>query len=70
VIVYMLMAVRFYLYLRFGKDDGGEDGRLPEWVVQTYLKFLRGGLGFSRQANVDRNAASQAKGVARRTRAR
>jgi AcrR family transcriptional regulator len=46
VLVYMLMAVRFYLYLRFVKRDGGDDGRLPEWVVQTYLKFLRGGLGF------------------------
>jgi AcrR family transcriptional regulator len=48
VLVYMLMAVRFYLYLRFVKADGGEEGRLPEWVAKTYLKFLRGGLGFTR----------------------
>jgi len=44
VIAYMLMAVRFYLYLRFVKGDGGDGGRLPEWVTRTYMKFLRGGL--------------------------
>jgi len=46
VVVYMLMAIRFYLYLRFVKDDGGDSGRLPEWVVKTYMKFLRGGLNY------------------------
>ncbi len=47
VVVYMLMAIRFYLYLRFVKGDGGDNGRLPEWVVKAYMKFLRGGLNFS-----------------------
>ena len=70
VIVYMLMAVRFYLYLRFVKDDGGEDGHLPEWVVQTYLKFLRGGLGFPQRATPDPTSTPPAKGAARRTKTR
>lgn len=37
-IVYLLMAARSYLTLRYGL----EDGRLPEHVVETYLKFVRG----------------------------
>jgi AcrR family transcriptional regulator len=41
VLVYMLMAVRFYLYLRFVKSEGKDGGRLPEWVVKTYLKFIQ-----------------------------
>jgi len=43
VLVYMLMAARSYLYLRYSK---GEDGPkpMPEWVVGTFVKFVRGGL--------------------------
>lgn len=44
VLVYMLMAIRFYLYLRFMKSDSGQIRRLPEWVVDTYMKFIRHGL--------------------------
>ena len=44
VLVYMLMAIRFYLYLRFVKGSGGGTKRLPDWVVKTYMKFIRYGL--------------------------
>lgn len=44
VIAYMLMAIRFYIYLRFVKDSGGKTVRLPNWVVKTYMKFVRNGL--------------------------
>jgi AcrR family transcriptional regulator len=62
VIAHMLMAVRFYLYLRFVKADGGDDGRLPEWVVQTYLKFLRNGLALEGPAAKKKN-----KGISKAT---
>lgn len=39
-IVYLLMAARSYLTMRFGLDDRA----LPEHVVQTYVKFVRGAL--------------------------
>lgn len=39
-IVYLLMAARSYLALRYGQSDG----RLPEHVVETYIKFVRGAL--------------------------
>ncbi len=39
-IVYLLMAARSYLTLRFGLDRG----KLPEHVVATYMKFVRGAL--------------------------
>jgi AcrR family transcriptional regulator len=41
VLVYMLMGIRFYLYLRFVKNEGKRGARLPEWVVEAYLKFIR-----------------------------
>lgn len=44
VLVYMLMAIRFYLYLRFVKSERGRSHRLPEWVINTYMKFIRYGL--------------------------
>lgn len=43
-VVYMLMAARSFLYLRFVKAEPGAR-TLPESVVQTYLKFVRDGLG-------------------------
>lgn len=48
VLVYMLMAVRFYIYLRFVKSNGGKTVRLPGWVVRTYMKFIRSGLNVPR----------------------
>ena len=45
VIVYMLMAVRFYVYLRFVKAAGRKKtAPLPEWVIQAYMKFISHGL--------------------------
>lgn len=40
-IVYLLMAARSYLTLRFGLKQG----QLPDSVVETYMKFVRGALG-------------------------
>ena len=37
-VVYLLMAARSYLTLRFGLDRG----KLPDRVVGTYMKFVRG----------------------------
>ena len=39
-VVYLLMAARSYLTLRFGL----EHRKLPEHVVETYMKFVRGAL--------------------------
>ena len=41
-LVYLLMAARSYLALRYGQADG----RLPEKVVRTYVKFFTGGLRY------------------------
>jgi hypothetical protein len=41
VLVYMLMGIRFYLYLRFVKSEGKQGARLPKWVAEAYLKFIR-----------------------------
>jgi AcrR family transcriptional regulator len=46
VIAIILMAVRYYFhiwYVQYGKSDDGSPG-LPEWAIQTYLKFVRAGL--------------------------
>ena len=45
-IVYLLMAARSYLTLRYGL----EDGKLPEHVVTTYMKFVRGAFAGERSA--------------------
>ncbi|MCB1756110.1 MAG: TetR/AcrR family transcriptional regulator [Gammaproteobacteria bacterium] len=42
VLAYILMAARSYLYLRYSKDESGPKP-IPEWVVQTFMKFVRGG---------------------------
>jgi AcrR family transcriptional regulator len=39
-VVYLLMAARSYLTLRYGLAGG----KLPENVVETYIKFVRGAL--------------------------
>jgi len=39
VIAYMLMGARHYIHYSFGKN-----GKQPEWVVDVYLRFVRGGL--------------------------
>jgi AcrR family transcriptional regulator len=61
VVAYMLMAMRFYLYLRFVKGDGDNSGRLPEWVIKTYMKFLRAGLLDGHTDSNRSNVVSQAK---------
>ena len=43
VIAYILMAARFYLYLRFSKS-GTKAKPVPEWVVSSYVKFISYGL--------------------------
>lgn len=43
-VAYMLMAAREYLYIRYIKS-GASDKAALEQVVQTYMKFVRGGLG-------------------------
>ena len=49
VIAYILMAARFYIYLRFAKSDAGV-GAIPDWVVRAYMKFVAGGLNFGKDA--------------------
>lgn len=43
VLVYILMAARSYLYLRYSKSEAGPQP-MPEWVVQAFMKFVRGGV--------------------------
>lgn len=43
VIVFVLMAARFYIYLRFSKA-GKKARHIPEWVIQAYMKFVFRGL--------------------------
>jgi AcrR family transcriptional regulator len=43
VIVFMLMAARSYLAMRYFYDDTKAPG-LPDWVTETYMKFVRYGL--------------------------
>lgn len=39
VIAYMLMGARHYLHYSFGKT-----GKPPKWVVEAYIRFVKGGL--------------------------
>lgn len=41
-IAFILLAARGYLSMRYGM--GGADGRVPDWVVEAYSKFVRHGL--------------------------
>ncbi|MDF1668364.1 MAG: TetR/AcrR family transcriptional regulator [Roseovarius sp.] len=43
VLVYTLFAARSYLYLRYSKSEDGPQP-IPEWVVQAFMKFVRGGI--------------------------
>jgi AcrR family transcriptional regulator len=44
VLAFVLMAARFYIYLRFAKSKAGAE-RIPEWVVAAYMKFVKHGFG-------------------------
>jgi AcrR family transcriptional regulator len=41
-IAFILLAARGYLSMRYGM--GGTGGRVPDWVVEAYSKFVRHGL--------------------------
>jgi len=43
VVAFVLMAARFYVYLRFSKS-GAKAKRIPDWVVTAYMKFVSRGL--------------------------
>jgi AcrR family transcriptional regulator len=43
VIVYILMAARSYIAWRYVGHEG-KGGQIPQWVVETYLKFVSYGL--------------------------
>ena len=43
VVVFILLAARSYLALRYVSDTG-QKRTLPEWVAKTYMKFVRFGL--------------------------
>ncbi len=43
VVVYILMSARNYLTMRYGRD-GKRGTRVPDWVIEGYMKFVRGGL--------------------------
>jgi AcrR family transcriptional regulator len=42
-LVYVLMAARSYLYMRYVKGQGAST-RLPEKVIKTYMRLVRSGL--------------------------
>ncbi len=64
VVVYILMAARSYLALRYARSDG-KPAELPEQVVRAYMKFVLFGL-----QGVEPEAASGAVRSTRATRAR
>lgn len=43
VVVFMLMAARSYLPMRYEHGETGQ-AELPEWVVNAYMKFIKYGL--------------------------
>jgi AcrR family transcriptional regulator len=43
VLAFVLMAARFYIYLRFAKTPAGPQP-IPDWVVTTCMKFIAHGL--------------------------
>jgi hypothetical protein len=43
VVAFVLMAAHFYVYLRFSKA-GSKAKRIPDWVVDAYMKFVTRGL--------------------------
>jgi AcrR family transcriptional regulator len=62
-IVFMLLGARNYLYLSVVKGSNGQK-ETPNWVVDTYMDFVRGALsgkagGTRRQSVVEQTALSQ-----------
>jgi len=43
VVIYILMASRDYIYLKFMRGKG-KPKPPPEWVIETYMRFIRYGL--------------------------
>lgn len=44
-LVYMLMAARSYLYLRYIKSDEKQKvNKMPQWLINAYMKFVREGI--------------------------
>lgn len=43
-IIYMLLASRAYIAMRYARDGNGHTGPVPEHVIQAYMKMLRRGL--------------------------
>ena len=75
VVVFMLMAARSYLPMRYGNGEEGQT-EIPDWVVKAYMKFIKYGLmgqpltelAYGDQAIVKKETASPAP-AARKTRA-
>ncbi len=65
VLAYILMGIRFYIYLRFVKSEGGKTLRLPDWVVRTYMKFIRHGLDAGSRRVNGRSILARVTGVRR-----
>lgn len=42
-VAYMLMGIRHYVAMRYGRKNG-RPAAVPDWVVDTYMRLLRGGL--------------------------
>lgn len=58
-LAYMLMAMRNYLMMRYGRS-GRATKKIPDWLVETYMKFVRGALT-SRAEPAGRTARDQAR---------
>lgn len=43
-VIYMLLASRAYIAMRYARDGNGHAGPVPEHVIQAYMKMLRRGL--------------------------
>ncbi|MBT4522352.1 MAG: TetR/AcrR family transcriptional regulator [Halieaceae bacterium] len=44
-LIYIFLSARSYLYMRYLKTQRKKSRELPEWVVNTYMNFIRNGLG-------------------------
>ncbi|WP_210261056.1 TetR/AcrR family transcriptional regulator [Enterovirga aerilata] len=64
VLAFILMAARFYIYLRFSKVEGGA-GPIPDWVVAAYMKFVTFGLAGAPPERT-RKSAPEADGTSER----
>ncbi len=59
VVVFMLMAARSYLPLRYEHGEVGQ-AELPEWVINAYMKFIKYGLMGQPSAEPPKPAKSSA----------